>query len=437
MSDTPGTAGKYDRLYMVALVLVLVGSLAVTVFAVRLREDKRIIIGDANGYYAWARSVLLDHDIDFRNDYQLLFPPVQMPSEAKVLTPRGLVVNKYPVGVAILEVPGLLVGHAVATLAGYPADGASLPYQISVIWSMILYCVASFYLLYLALVNFGVDRRWAAGFCIIALVGTNLAHYVVDAGMSHAAGVTVTNTLLFIISRLPRSERRVPGLLDLVMGVLVGLLFLIRNTNILLLPFLVVLAWRQRRWQAAEVLTALAGALGVAAIQPVTLYLLWGQWRISTYPSEHFSAGLRGVVGTLFSHRHGLFVYSPWYAALLLLTGRAVFRLKAWFGVATAAVGSFALFVVANGTWWCWWFGHSFGNRAFIETLPVLSLVAGLQVSQNGMTRRRSAFLVALMCAVAALNFYLWAGYLISAYPRDGSNSVAQAYLWLLHRNGR
>jgi hypothetical protein len=40
----------------------------------------------------------------------------------------------------------------------------------------------------------------------------------------------------------------------------------------------------------------LAGALGIAAIQPVTLYLLWGQWRLSTYPSEHFSAGLKGVV---------------------------------------------------------------------------------------------------------------------------------------------
>ncbi|MCX6842256.1 MAG: hypothetical protein NTX53_08250 [candidate division WOR-3 bacterium] len=437
MSDIPATARRYDRLYMVVLALALVGSLAVTVFATKLREDKRIIIGDANGYYAWARSVLLDHDIDFRNDYQLLYPPVQMPSYATVLTPRGLVANKYPVGIAIIEVPGLLLGHAVALLSRSPADGASLPYQISVIWSLILYCIASFYLLYRALANFGVDRRWAAGFCTIALVGTNLIHYVVDAGMSHAGGVTVINALLFMISRLPKNERRVPHLLSLLMGVLVGLLFLIRNTNILLLPFLIVLAGRQRRWRTAEVLTALAGALGVAAIQPVTLYLLWGQWRLSTYPSEHFSAGLKGVVGTLFSHRHGLFVYNPWYAALLLLTGCAVFRRKALFGLAIAAVGSFALFAVANGTWWCWWFDHSFGNRAFIETLPMLSLVAGLEVSRNGMTRRNSILLTVLMSAVIALNLYLWSGYLTSAFPRDGSHSVAGAYLWLLHRGGR
>ncbi len=56
MSDMPSTASKSDRLYTVALAVVLAGSLAVTVFAAILREDKRVIIGDANGVaqaYLW------------------------------------------------------------------------------------------------------------------------------------------------------------------------------------------------------------------------------------------------------------------------------------------------------------------------------------------------------------------------------------------------
>ena len=436
MTDAAKTARKYDRAYAITLALVLVGSLAVTVSAVRLREDRRIIIGDANAYYAWARSVLLDRDIDFSNDYQILYPSAQMPSEVTEFTPKGLAVNKYPVGVAILEVPGFLVGHAVALLSGAPANGVSLPYQFSVTWSLMLYCVVSFYLLYLALARFGVDRRWAAGFCAIALVGTNLVHYLADAGMSHAAGVAVTNALLFLISRLPDSGRRVPRLIGLLAGVFVGLLFLVRNTNILLLPFFLVLAARQRRWRVPELAAFLAAAVAVAAIQPITLNLLWGQWRLSTYPSEHFSAGLAGVVGTLFSQRHGLFLYGPWYTVLLFLAGCAVAHRKALFGPAVAALGSFALFVVANGTWWCWWFSHSFGNRAFIETLPMLSLIAGLQVSRSDMSRRYSILLVAVMCTVVALNFYLWAGYLLGAYARDGSSGLAATYLWLLHRHG-
>jgi hypothetical protein len=286
------------------------------------------------------------------------------------------------------------------------------------------------------MVNFGVERRWALSFCAVALVGTNLIHYVVDAGMSHASGVTVLNVLLFMISRLPGGERRISFLPSLLLGVSVGLLFLIRNTSILLLPFILALAGRQHRWRLAEVLPALGGALLVAAIQPITLYLLWGQWRISTYPSEYFSAGLGGIVGTLFSHRHGLFVYNPWYAVLLLLTGYAAFRIRPRPGPAIAAIGSFALFVIANGTWCCWWFGHSFGNRAFIETLPMLSLVAGLGVSWGSLARKGGVLLTVLMSTTFALNFYLWAGYLMSAYPRDGSNSVAQAYFWLLHKMG-
>jgi len=40
------------------------------------------------------------------------------------------------------------------------------------------------------------------------------------------------------------------------------------------------------------------------------------------------------------------------------------------------------------------------------------------------------------MCATVALNFYLWAGYLMGAYARDGSSSIAETYFWLLHRHG-
>jgi len=53
MPNAPDLARKYDRLYAAALVAILVGSLAVTVFAVGFRGDKRILTGDANAYYAW------------------------------------------------------------------------------------------------------------------------------------------------------------------------------------------------------------------------------------------------------------------------------------------------------------------------------------------------------------------------------------------------
>ena len=34
---------------------------------------------DGKAYYAWVRSLLLDHDVEFRNDYELLCPPDPLP----------------------------------------------------------------------------------------------------------------------------------------------------------------------------------------------------------------------------------------------------------------------------------------------------------------------------------------------------------------------
>jgi hypothetical protein len=89
------------------------------------------------------------------------------------------------------------------------------------------------------------------------------------------------------------------------------------------------------------------------------------------------------------------------------------------------------MMAIANGTWVCWWFGYSFGNRAFIETLPSLSLAAVLSVSRLSIGRRATLVLMVVMSAVVVLNLYLWMGFLLQAYPLGGDHTVAQAYLWL------
>src|SRR4051794_14768812 len=61
------------------------------------RSGGQLINGDAKGYYAWLRSTALDHDIDFRNDYALIYPP-ERPPDVQRLTPRGLIPDKYPIG---------------------------------------------------------------------------------------------------------------------------------------------------------------------------------------------------------------------------------------------------------------------------------------------------------------------------------------------------
>jgi hypothetical protein len=85
-----------------------------------------------------------------------------------------------------------------------------------------------------------------------------------------------------------------------------------------------------------------------------------------------------------------------------------------------------------------WWFGVSFGNRAFIEVLIPLAFSSALILDRllGNRVERPGVFvpLATITLAFVILNFYLWVGYLLQKYPQDGSHTVAQAYLWLFLR---
>jgi hypothetical protein len=425
--------GVWDTVYVLVLALVFVASVGLTLASLAYGENKVLILSDGKSYYIWARSLLLDRDIDFRNDYRILYGQEALPPEAAVVTPAGHVVDKYPVGMAFLEAPGFVIGHLTARyVARAPTDGVSVPYQIAVAWSLIVIYSISFFLLYCAMLSFGVMRTWAFGFCVTALLGTNLIHYVAkEMTMVHAAGVAVFNMLLFLIVKWVGANERIRVVHGLLLGGLLGLLFLIRNTNVLLVPVLAAAVWTRRRIRFNELMPMLGGAAVMTSLQPVSLWFLWGRLRFSTYFNESFTSGLSGVLNTLVSARHGLLVYSPWYAVMVFLVVYGVMRMPRSRCICAAVVGSFVLMAVANGTWWCWWFGYSFGNRAFVELLPALSLAAALTVSQRRASRKAATSLVFVMLAVTALNLYLWMGYLLHAYPYDGNHTVGQAYLWL------
>jgi hypothetical protein len=426
------TSRGWDTAYVLVLVLVLVASVVVTVVSLAAGKNRVLILSDGKEYYVWARSILLDHDIDFSNDYQLVHESDSFRLEAMSRTPAGYVVNKFPVGMAILETPGVLLGHLAARyLVHCPANGVTTPYQVAVAWSLLVLYFASFLLLYRAMVDVGVARIWAFGFCLTALLGTNLIHYVAkEMTMVHAAGVALSNVLLFLSVRWFGQRDGIHPVRGVLLGALIGLLFLVRNTNVLTLPVLVAVTWTRRRVCRSEALFVLIGAALVAALQPISLWFLWGRLRLFGYYNESFSSGISGITNALISARHGLFIYSPWYAVLLSLVIYGAARARQVRQVCVAAVLSFLLLAVANGSWWCWWFGYSFGNRAFVEVIPALSVAAALSVSMSTPGRRTTATLAAVMLAIVALNLYLWMGFLLQAYPYDGNHTVAQAYLW-------
>jgi hypothetical protein len=428
--DAPQNDRMHKHFYTLFLVILLLGCSGVLLLSALSGDSPHLITSDGKAYYAWARSVLLDRDMDFSNDYAMLYPPDPLPPEAGRVTPRGLVVNKYPVGMGILCTPGLLLGHLVANI--HPlisADGISGPYQFAVAYTLLLLAGAGLYFLFHAMRNLGASSTWAALTSIAAFVCTNLIHYMgKEPAMPHAAGMALISLLIWDITRFKTSGTGSAGR-SFAWGALLGLLVLVRNSNVFVLPFIGGLLLHQGGLRLRCVLPLGIGMMVVGMWQPISLYALWGEFRLTTYPDEKLSGDLGGLVRTLFSARHGLFIYHPWYLVLSTMTwgGLLTARLR---GLTVSAQISFMLLAVMNGSWASWWFGDSFGNRAFIEALPPLSIVTALVLTSMGNTAGKVWSAVAMIGVLAVVNAWLWVGYLLQRYPHDGTHTVSEAYGW-------
>ena len=418
-----------DKLYIKVLLTVF-GIVIFVLIASLLRGDSPdLIVGDGNGYYAWTRSVFIDGDINFKNDFQKLYFPDPLPPE--IVTPKGLIHNQYTVGMAILEIPGFLLAHLIALLTPFEADGISLPYQIIIPLSLVLLTLVSFYLYYQALINYGIRKTIALLFSAIPLIGTNLLHYLAkDITMSHASGAALVSILIFLASRKKQSKDREFWTIFIV-GILMGLLILIRNTNLLLIPSLLVLFIPQIRNKKSFLCLIIGGTL-MLFLQLISLFLLWGTPIIYSYLDSGVKLNNPIVIfRSLFGSSNGVFLYHPWYLVLFLINIVGLCFLKERRILYVTIIFSFLSLALINGAWGD--FGTSFGHRAFIEILPILSFGAAITI-ENFPTKLLSSIKLPgliLVGTIITANFYLWGGYLLKKYPHDSSRTIGDAYTWI------
>jgi hypothetical protein len=65
------------------------------------RVDRQLIGSDGAYYYVYVRSIVIDHDLNFANEYAYY----RLPAIANSPTPTGLAPNKYAIGPALLWIP--------------------------------------------------------------------------------------------------------------------------------------------------------------------------------------------------------------------------------------------------------------------------------------------------------------------------------------------
>jgi hypothetical protein len=379
------------------------------------RADGQLIGSDGVGYYVHLRSLVLDGDLDYTNEYHYYREAFNTQS----MTAAGRPANKHAVGPALLWLPFFLVAHVLALLIHtlYPAvapDGYGYLYQAAISIGSIVYGALGFALAYRCAAQI-FSRTAAVGSVLLLWFASNAIYYmVIEPSMAHMVSLFSVSLLLSCwFFWLRRAQRPLLLWQAALLGAAGGLVPLVRlqDTFLLLLPYGTLAVYMLWAWQAGEYGQARAWLRAgvVAASCTVLVFVpqliawqqIYGTWLEIPYLSNHGSASHSSgpnmaeasnlsnrnqnsafnwlnpkIAEVLFLPFRGLFIWHPVY--LLATIGLLVLaRRDRSMALLLAFLLALNIYIVAS--WWGWAQGDSFGGRMFLNTMWIWVLgLAGL-----------------------------------------------------------
>lgn len=349
---------------------------------------------DAFGYYMYLPSILIYNDMtqlewlpEADSAYGLTGGTLYQSHRQE----NGNYVNKYLGGVSIMELPFFLIGHAIATITPFKADGFSPPYQYAIALGAIIYVILAIFLLRHLLLRYFTDRATAFGILLLVLA-TNLPQYAaVDGGMSHAYIFPLYVAVLYTTMRWHLNPKVIWALLT---GWIIGLATICRPTEAIML--FIPLLWDTQTREASRakwarvrdhlghlVYLVLFGFLGIL---PQLIY-----WKIAS-GSFIFDVGSKWVFfnpffRVLFGWESGWFIYTP--VTIFFMLGFFYIR-KYSFQRSVIVFCLLNIWIIIS--WFDWKYGATYSTRALVQSYPVFALPFTAFIERIDRTRWRYLF---------------------------------------------
>lgn len=338
------------------------------------RIDGMLVGSDGIKYYAILRSIALDQDFDFTNDYALLNQTPHIVEET------GKPANPFAIGSALLWLPFFLASHTIALLLNklgftFSIEGTSYLYQASTLAGTIFYASLGFFLIYkTARRLFSVPSSLLATLALW-LASSGIYYIIAEPSMSHA--ITIFANALFLYIWYPPKENRTRTNW-FVIGIVVALAALVRWQEIVIaiIPIIELIYWVSKdklSWQKGLqnffifICAVLIGFLP----QLIMWWQVYGSPIVIPQGNDFMHWFEPKPILTLFSTRHGLLTWHPIF--LLALFGLIPLwkRDKA---LVFIILSVFLTQLYINSVTDHWWADHAFGGRRFISLIPFLAL---------------------------------------------------------------
>ena len=345
------------------------------------------IDGDGKGYYLYLPAIFIDQNISH-----------QAIDDRFILENNGRGANKYYAGTALCILPFFIIACAISFVLGIEITCYSTPFEIMIGFAALFYFIAGLVFLSKLLKLFQLDKTSVSFTLIFIALGSNLFNYVfVEPAMSHVySWCFISGFLYFVKVFLVEHSKR-----DIYWAaVFLGILILIRPINgivVLSIPFIAQEVFHLRRFfQVRFILNSAAIVLGILFIQLFLWKAQTGNFILHSYKNEGFYFSHPEILNCLFSFRKGLFVYSP--LILVSILSSLVFWKKNRFAF-FAFISLFLLLVYIISSWWNWYYGPSFGQRAFVDFYAVFAIPLAFSIEKIQQANwRKTVLLICTAC---------------------------------------
>ena len=330
------------------------------IFVAHLFYVGNAIYGDGRYYYATARSLVIDGDLNFVNEYAFLkIKDYQLPT--------GYLANKYPPGSSFVWILPLILVHQITLTT----DGYSFPYQIAVGFTTILFSIFGIALLNRTL-NLFFERKISLLASLTILFSTNLLFYSsFDVINSHAISFALATLLLYLLFKFKDNNYQK----WIFSGLTGGFLILTRTQDLLLLILPLFLLYHSKQNLFRKLKSLVLFIMGTSLTffpQLVIWKIIYGSYFLSPYFNriESFNFLNPRIFGVLFNADTGLILWTPFiiggFIGLFFLKG----KLKYLRNIFIAMI-FLQFYLIAS--WSSWDQGASFGIRMLTSCLPLLA----------------------------------------------------------------
>ncbi|MBI5019003.1 hypothetical protein HZB58_01895 [Candidatus Gottesmanbacteria bacterium] len=325
------------KLRIAVLIIIAVYFLGFVSHAWHLQKT---VYGDGIFYYSWLRSIVVDTDLHFANEYAR--QGVSQPPAAD-----GRPGNKYSIGPALFWAPAYVGVHRM-----FRSDGWGLPYQLATGFTSLGAAIAGLILLTKLL-------RGSPAVTSLALLltagATNLLFYgSLDTVNSHALSFFCSVVFLALLA-MPKKNW-------FAVGAALALLASVRLQDMVYVLALIPV------WKKIRPAPLAAGFMVFFIPQLTAWYSLYNSLANPYIAGgESFDLLHPHILGTLFSPQSGLFLWTPVTAIGIygLLTGAKTYRIL-------LLIFAMQLYFIAS--WSTWWQGASVSGRMFVSTLPLIAV---------------------------------------------------------------